>query len=441
MQQDQSAESAHAGPIPPDPYAALRIPNYRRFASGWMISTIGIQMLGVAVGWELYERTHSAFALGLIGLVQALPVIILALPGGHTADTYDRQRIVIFTQLFTTVCAVGLAVLSYYNGPVLAIYVLLMAAGCCKAFNSPARASLLPLIVPTEIFPNAVTWNSGAFQFAATAGPALGGLVIHWTGAVWPVYLITAAATLTFALSLSAVRPRTGHVRDPAADGLTFKAMVAGVSYLRQEKTVLAALTLDLLAVLLGGATTLMPVFAKDILHVGPTGLGLLRASPYIGAFLMALVLAHRPPFRHAGRALLGSVAAFGIATIVFGLSKSIALSFIALLVAGAVDNISVVIRHVLVQVRTPDAVRGRVSAVNSVFIESSNELGGFESGLVAKFFGPVVSVVSGGIGTIAVVAVIAWLWPQLRRLGPLFEPPPPPSAIPPQPASGAQIT
>lgn len=407
-------------PVPDGPYAALRISNYRRYVSGWIFSAVGSHMLGVAVGWELYERTHSALALGLTGLVQALPVILFALPGGQAADLFDRKRLVVVAQCVNVAAMLGLAAVSYFQVHYVFMYALLFLAGCAKAFNSPARASLLPMIVPLEIFQNAVTWNSFIFHLSATIGPTLGGVIIRQTGFAWPVYVLTAAGSLVFAMSLARVRPR------PRPDGprgeMTFRSMVAGASFLRREKTVLAAITLDLFAVLFGGATSLMPVFAKDILHVGPVGLGLLRAAPYVGAFVMAIVLAHRPPFRRAGRSLLLAVAGFGVLIIVFGLSRWFPLSLACLLVAGALDNISVVIRHVLVQVRTPDELRGRVSAVNAVFIESSNELGGFESGLVAQLFGPVISVVSGGLGTIAVVALIAWRWPQIRRLTTLHE-------------------
>lgn len=400
--------------IPRGPYAALKYVNYRRFAGGWIISTIGIQMMATAIGWELYERTHDALKLGLVGLVQAIPVIFFALPAGQVADLIDRRRIVFLSQLCMCLCATGLALTSLLHGPILLIYGLLFLAGCAKAFNSPARASLLPLIVPPEIFANAVTWNSSAFQFAAMSGPYLGGLLIAWTHAAWPVYATTAVGTLVFAFAVSLVRPRA---MQRTGGAMNLRSMAAGASYLLHERTVLAALTLDLFAVLLGGAASLMPIYAKDILHVGPDGLGLLRAAPYIGAFVMALVLAHRPPMQRAGPALLWSVTGFGLATIVFGLSNWFPLSLCCLLVAGALDNISVVVRHVLVQVRTPDALRGRVSAVNSVFIESSNELGGFESGLVASWFSPVISVVAGGIGTIVVVATIALAWPEIRRL------------------------
>jgi MFS family permease len=410
-----------------DPYAALRSKNYQRFALGFVTSSTGLQMLSTGIAWEIYERTGDALALGFTGLARAIPVLILALPAGQAADIFNRKKVLVATQTAFALLTAILAVVSWAQAPVWTIYLLLFLTGCARSFNGPSRSSLLPLIVEPQDFHNAVTWNSGVFQFSATGGPILAGIIIRYAHAAWPVYVCCAASCALFALTASALDPRqepreTAQASKPDDSSLgskfTLKSMTAGAGHLWREKTILAAITLDLFAVLLGGATALMPIYAKDILHVGPVGLGALKSAPYIGAFLMALVLAHRPPFRHAGPVLLLSVAAFGIGTIVFGYSTWFPLSLAALVFLGGVDNISVVIRHVLVQVRTPDHLRGRVSAVNSVFIESSNELGAFESGLVAKVFGPVISVVAGGIGTIAVVLGIAWLWPEVRRMG-----------------------
>lgn len=412
-----------AAPSKHDPYAALRSPNYRRFASGFLFSSTGLQMLGTAIGWEIYERTHDPLMLGYVGLARALPVILLALPAGHAIDHFNRKRVLIITQVAMGLAATLLAVASHLISleivPLWTIYALLVLTGCARSFNGPSRASILPMIIEPGDFHNAVTWNSSVFQISATAGPILAGLMIHQFGAAWPVYAVTAAGCFAFALSSSFLKPR--HRARPTGP-LTLRSMTAGISHVWREKTVLSAITLDLFAVLLGGATALMPVYAKDILHVGPVGLGVLRAAPYIGAFVMAIAIAHMPPIRRSGPALLLSVAGFGLATVAFGLSTSFPLSLAVLFVAGALDNISVVIRHVLVQVRTPDELRGRVAAVNSVFIESSNELGGFESGLVARFLGPVFSVVSGGLGTLVVVIAVALLWPEIRRLGSLHE-------------------
>ncbi len=400
--------------------AALREPNYRRFAVGWLPSTTGARMQGVAVTWELYERTGSEIALGYVGLSQALPVILLALVGGHAADVHDRRKLVIASQIAYFVCSLGLAAVSLWQGPVWVIYACLVASGAAKAFNSPARGALLPLLVPKETFHNAVTWNSSFFQAAAIGGPVLAGVLLGAYRAAWPVCLLAAAGALAFAVSMTTVRPRQAQ---RPTEPRSWRSLLGGFAFLRRERTVLAAITLDLFAVLIGGAMALLPVFAKDILQVGPRELGVLNAAPYVGALIAAQVLAHSRGFKRAGPALLWSVAGFGVATIGFGLSTSFWLSLGLLVLLGGLDGVSVVIRHVLVQVRTPDEVRGRVAAVNSVFIESSNELGAYESGLVAHLWSPVASVVSGGIGTLVVVAGIALAFPALRRLGALKEP------------------
>ncbi|MFZ4431254.1 MAG: MFS transporter [Phycisphaerales bacterium] len=403
-----------------DAYAALRHADYRRFAGGWLLSCAGLQMLGTAVLWEVYERTGSAMALGYLGVARALPVILLALPAGHLIDLLDRRRVLAATQWAFAFIVMALAAASYLEWPVWSFHALMVLYGCARVFNGPARATLVPLLVPIEDFHNATTWNSGVFQFSATAGPLLAGAIIHLTGVAWPIYVLTGLGCAAFAVLAMTLHPRLSE-RPAGGDR---GRVTAGLSHVWGEKTILAALTLDLFAVLLGGATTLLPIFAKEILHAGPVGLGVLRAAPYVGALLMAFWMAHRPPFRHAGRALLWSVALFGLSIIAFGLSTSLWLSVACLAFGGAVDNVSVVIRHVLVQMRTPEHIRGRVSSVNSVFIESSNELGGYESGLVASWFGPVASVVSGGVGTLVVVGLVAIGFPALRSLERLTPPP-----------------
>lgn len=402
-----------------DPYSALRSANYRNFAAGFVVSSMGLQMLGTAIGWEVYKRTNDPMALGLIGLARALPVVLCALPAGYVIDHFDRRIVLVLTQLAMGTAAAALAFVSHAHLPIYWLYVILVLMGCSRSFNGPSRATLLPQIVPPDDFHNAVTWNSGAFQLAAMLGPMLAGVLLgHFAGA-WIVYACTAAGCYTFAMTGAMLRPRAS-VRPTA--GMSWMGMFAGAGHVFREKTILSTLTLDLFAVLFGGATALMPVFAKDILHVGPEGLGALNSAPFVGAFLMSLVLAHRRPFKRAGRTLLWSVAGFGVATIVFGFSTWFPLSLAMLFLGGAVDNVSVVVRHVLVQVRTPDELRGRVSSVNSVFIECSNQIGAFESGAVAALLGPVVSVVSGGIGTVLVVMAVAAKWPQLRKLGELRE-------------------
>jgi MFS family permease len=417
---DQELMPAQDLPLPVHaPYAPLRIKDFRLYLLSSMVLTIGGQMQSVAVGWELYERTRSAMALGLVGLVQIAPVLLLALPAGHAADRYSRKRLLILAQGLMALSSAGLALLSTTRGPVPLIYVCLLLAGTAQAINRPARWSFLPQLVPGVLLAGAVAWNTSAWQIAAVIGPALGGLFIALTHGAREVYLFDLVCCAVVITLISSIRSR------PAPRGaaqVSFRSLLAGIEFVRRSELILAALTLDLFAVLLGGAVALLPVFARDILHVGPTGLGWLRAAPSIGAVAMGLTIAHRPPLRRTGAALLWSVAGFGAATIVFGLSRNFALSFVMLLLTGAFDNVSVVVRGTLVQTLTPDAMRGRVSAVNSLFIGTSNELGGFESGATAQLFGPVVSVVAGGIGTILVVLAVAWRWPGMRSLGPLSE-------------------
>jgi len=402
-----------------DAYSSFRQSNFPKYLSGNLISTAGMQMQAVAVGWELYERTGSALALGMVGLVEVLPLIVLALPAGHVADRYSRKRVLMWSQLLFAFSSIGLAAVSLSHGPIVVLYVLLFCGGIARTFQGAAKGSLLPQVVEPSQFANAVTWNSAGWQIASVIGPALGGLLIGLTHRAWPVYLSAAVTALAFLVLLLGIHPL---VSSGAPASASLEGLLGGVKFLRRTPVLLAAITLDLFAVLLGGAVTLLPIFAKDILHVGPTGLGWLLAGPSAGAVLVALVLAHRP-FRHAGRALLLAVAGFGAATIVFGLSRSFPLSLTMLVLLGALDGISVIIRSTLVQVRTPDQLRGRVAAINSLFIGTSNELGGFESGVLASAIGPVGSVVVGGVGTIVSVAVIARVWPEIRRLGRLEEP------------------
>jgi MFS family permease len=400
-----------------DPYAALRFRDYRLFTGGAVLANTGHTMLSVGVGWELYERTGDALPLGLVGLMQALPVLLFALPAGHLADQFDRRRIVLAMQFLAALGSLALAALSYVGASVNWFYVCLFLMATARAFSGPAYSAMLPQLVPVEAFANAVTWRSSGFQLASVVGPALGGLVLGLTRTAVPVYLADAVLTLLFLTGVLFVR---GRQTVGTGEPMTLQSLAAGARFVWNTKVIFAAVTLDMLAVLFGGATALLPIYAKDILHVGPTGLGWLRAAPAIGALLMALIIAHRRPPQRAGQALLWSVAGFGIATIVFGFSTSFPLSLAMLFLAGALDNISVVVRHTLVQVMTPDAMRGRVSAVNGIFITTSNELGAFESGGVAKLFGPIFSVVSGGVGTLVVVGLTAMLAPALRKLGAL---------------------
>lgn len=398
-----------------DPYQALRFRDFRLLLIGVSIASFGQQMLSVALGWELYVRTNSALALGGIGLAQIIPIILLSLPAGHIADRYDRKGIVLGAQVTLVLASLGLAGLSARRGPLLLIYGCLAVMGGAQAFGSPASSALIAQVIPAQAYQNAVTWRSSAWQLSAVLGPAMGGFLIGLLhGATW-VYVLNGGAALIFValLVVMRVQRRAAHA---VREG-TLRSLGEGLRFLGRTPVLLAAITLDLFAVLLGGATTLLPIFARDILRVGPFGLGWLQAASSVGAVCMALTLAHRPPFARAGRALLLAVSGFGVVTIVFGLSRWFALSLLMLFLLGALDNISVVIRSTLVLVRTPDQMRGRIGAVNALFIGASNQLGGFESGLAAQLFGPVVAVVGGGVGTLLVVVLVAWLWPEMRRL------------------------
>ena len=441
-----SAEPPATPPPAHDPYAALRSPDYRWYAIGNLISSFGRQVLGVAIGYEIFQRTHSATALGLVGLMGALPIVLLSIPAGLVADRWNRKAIILAAQLVTMLASIGLTVLAIQHlavpdVPALAaavrglyavaawcgeksgvvfepalplMYALLLVNGVTRAFGWAARGALFPNLVPRAALGNAVMWNSGNFELTCIAGPALGGILIAHYGVplAYGIDAACALACLAFVLPIKAPQEIAARHAHPLQD------LFSGLHFVRQSKVILATITLDLFAVLLGGAVALLPMFAEEILHVGVVGLGWLRAAPSIGAVLMALALAHFPPLRQAGKALLYAVVGFGLATIVFGCSQTFWISFLALFCTGACDNVSVVVRHTLVQVLTPDSMRGRVSAVNNIFIGTSNELGALESGITAALFGPVASVVGGGVGTILVVLATAWQWPEIRRIG-----------------------
>ncbi|HVB22498.1 MAG TPA: MFS transporter [Ktedonobacteraceae bacterium] len=402
-------------------YSAFRFGDFRLLLIGLFIASLGEQMINVAIGWELYERTGSALVLGGVGLVMVIPIMLLSLPAGHLTDRFNRKAIVIVSQVLSALGCVGLTVLSYTAGSLVLIYGCLLLIGVAVAFSSPATSTLLPQTVPEDVFQNAATWSSSASQLASVVGPALGGFVIAISGRATPVYAINAGVALVFAVLIVPLRGRQRAI--PLSEQTTLASLLEGMRFLRGTQVILAAITLDMFAVLLGGATTLLPIYAKDILRVGPVGLGWLRAAPSVGALSMSICIAHAPSFKKAGRTLLWAVAGFGAATIVFGISHSFWLSLLMLLIMGGLDNISVVIRHTLVLMRTPDAMLGRISSVNSLFIAISNELGGFESGLAAQLFGPIIAVAGGGVGTILVVLCVALLWPEMRRLRTLGEP------------------
>ncbi|HRC84196.1 MAG TPA: MFS transporter [Thermoanaerobaculia bacterium] len=400
-----------------DPFAGLRIPFVRAFAFGRAAAILGMMALSLAVGWQLYERTGSAWALGLVGLVEVIPVVVLMLPAGSVADRYARRNVAIFAHSLLALAAAGLWFASRLEAPLAVIYALLVLVGVSRAFASPSVGTILPQLLEPEQFANVNAWLATSFQLAAISGPAVGGFLIAWTGdAAW-VYAAAAAGQLLFILALwsvPALPPPAPRERHDARE------LFAGLAFIRRNPVFLAAITLDLFAVLLGGAVALLPMVAKDVLGVGAGAMGWLRAAPSLGALLMALVTTHLPPWRRPGRTLLATVAGFGLATVGFGFSKSYWLSMLCLFLTGVFDEVSVVIRMTLEQILTPDALRGRVSAVHYVFIGFSNELGAFESGATAALFGLIPAIVSGGVGTLLVVALVARVWPQLAALGPL---------------------
>ena len=405
-----------------DPYAVLRNRDLVFYLVGRFVASLGQQMLTVAVGWELYERTYSALALGLVGLTQMGPMLLFTLPAGHIADNYNRKRIILLMTLVIACASAALTVISALGAPVFWIYFCLFAAGTARTFLWPASSAFLPNLVSRQDFSKAVTWSSGSFHLSSVAGPAVGGALIALTHHYFKgsksaavVYATNAIASVVCLILIAFVRRHRAVV---VKERMTLASLIAGFKFVFVSRVILGTITLDLFAVLLGGATALLPIYARDILRVGPTGLGFLQAALPAGSFLCALVLAHRPPLQKAGRALLWAVTIFGLATIAFGLSRAFWFSLLVLFVCGSMDNISVVVRHTLVQLLTPDEKRGRVSAVNSLFIGTSNELGGFESGLVAHLVTPVFSVVSGGVGTIFVVIAVALLWPEIRKYG-----------------------
>jgi MFS family permease len=407
-------------------YAVLRNRNVLLYLTARLVSVIGHQMFALAIGWELYERTHSAFMLGLVGLTQMVPMFLFTLPAGHMADNHNRKHIIVFTSLIVAAANIALACFSALTAPVIWFYVCLFVTGTARTFLWASTASLRPQLVERRHLSRAVTWHSGIFQFSSILGPAAAGALIGICGhRAAPVYAINAAATLAFCGLIGAVR-WTHNVTEK--EEMTLKTLLTGFNFVFANRIILGIISLDMFAVLLGGATALLPVYAKEILRVGPHGLGFLQAALPAGAVACTFFLAHRPPIQKAGRSMLWAVTAFGLATIGFGFSQWFWLSFLMLFLCGAVDNVSVVVRHTLVQLLTPDEKRGRVSAVNNLFIGTSNELGEFESGTVAHLAGPaigntiatgaIIAVVTGGIGTILVVAAVAMIWPEIRRYG-----------------------
>jgi MFS family permease len=399
---------------------ALHFPIFRLLLVSTFLNEFGQQMLRVAIGWELYNRTGSALVLGGVGLAQVIPLIFLFLPAGYAADHLNRKYLLAVSQIIAMLATFGLAVLSFQQGTLPLVYACLVVLGAVESFSFPASSALIAQVLPEAAFENATTWSSSVSQLSWVLGPAAGGLLIGLLGGAGWVYIISGGFLLMVVVLL--LFTRVGPQTVPAAPARKIGALVEGLRFLGRTQVLLAAITLDLFAVLLGGAITLLPIFAKDILRVGPFGLGWLQAASSLGAVGMAIFLAQRPAFKRSGPTLLLAVAGFGVATIIFGLSRWFWLSFLMLALLGALDNISVVIRGTLALVRTPDQMRGRVGAVNSLFIGASNQLGGLESGLTAQLLGPVGSVVLGGFGTILVVALVAIIWPEMRRMGTLRE-------------------
>jgi MFS family permease len=408
-------------PAPADSRAgriAFTNPDFVLFQMARFLIVAAVEMQAVAVGWQVYDITKRALDLGLVGLAQFLPGILLFLASGHASDRFDRRKVLGTCYAGYAVCSGLLLVLALRSThAVLPIYLVLILLGVVRSFNGTASRSILPQLVPDEHFANAVAWNATTFQAATILGPSLGGILyaaFHGPSAVYAAAMLTAIGAL---LSCFRIKTRQqARRREP----MTIKTVFAGLHFIWREKLILGAISLDLFAVLLGGAVALLPVYAREILHTGPWGLGLLRTAPGVGAAVMAIALAHRPLRGRAGPTLLWSVAGFGVFTILFGVSHSLLLSLASLILLGACDMVSVIIRATLVQLRTPDEMRGRVMAVDMVFIGTSNELGQFESGLTAQWFGTVPAVLLGGVGTLLVIAVWAWIFPELRRAGAL---------------------
>ena len=413
-------------PAPADSRAgriAFTHPDFVLFQIARFLIVAAVEMQAVAVGWQVYDITKRALDLGLVGLAQFLPGILLFLVSGHTSDRFDRRKVLGACYAGYAICSGLLLAIAQLGAhsvrpiSVRPIYAVLILLGVVRSFNGTASRSILPQLVPEEHFANAVAWNATTFQAATILGPSLGGILyalFRGPSAVYVAAILTAVGALLSTFRIK-TRPQARR-REP----MTLKTILAGLHFIWREKLVLGAISLDLFAVLLGGAVALLPVYAREILHTGPWGLGLLRTAPGVGAALMAVALAHRPLRGRAGPTLLWSVAGFGIFTILFGISTSLVLSLLSLILLGAVDMVSVIIRATLVQLRTPDEMRGRVTAVDMVFIGASNELGQFESGLTAQWFGTVPAVLLGGVGTLVVIALWAWRFPELRRAGQL---------------------
>jgi MFS family permease len=406
-------------PEPPEPDGSSVGSRIARVAAARALNILGRLILSVAVGWELYERTGSPLTLGLVGLVQVVPVVALFLPAGHLVDRHDRRMLNVLASGGTGLAGVGLAVASAMAAPVSIYLALLFALGCATALHAPASAALIPTLVPRAMLARANATISSTFELAAILGPGIAGLLLWAVDAAW-VYGAVGATSVASAALYATLPPPVRSVAAAVATGR--RDVLIGLRFLFRSKLLLPALTLDLFAVLFAGATALLPVIAKDVLAVGPLGLGVLRAAPSLGAIVMAMASHRLPPWRRPGRVLLVVVALYGVATIGFGLSRSFPLSLVLLTIGGGLDNVSVVIRMTLEQMCVPDAIRGRVSAVHHIFLGMSNELGELESGVAAHLIGAAPAIVLGGAVAIAVAAAVAARWPELVRMPPLAE-------------------
>ncbi|MFZ0733246.1 MAG: MFS transporter [Candidatus Sulfotelmatobacter sp.] len=398
--------------------AAFQHPGFVLFEIARFLIVSAVEMQAVAVGWQVYEITKRPLDLGYVGLAQFLPGILLFPISGHASDRFERNKVLSTCYAGYGVCFALLLLLTERGAPAMtSIYSVLALLGVVRSFASTASRSILPQLVPEEHFPNAVAWNASIFQAATILGPSFGGILYAAFRGPSPVYVVALVTAVVATLSSFRIKP---EVKARPREPITMKTVFAGLDYIWNKKLILGAISLDLFAVLLGGAVALLPVYAREILHTGPWGLGLLRTAPGVGAAVMAVSLAHRPLRGRSGITLLWAVAGFGVFTIIFGLSHNLVLSLVALFLLGASDMISVIIRATLTQLATPDEMRGRVTAVDMIFIGTSNEFGQFESGVTAQWFGTVPAVVLGGVGTLVVIALWAWWFPELRNAGDL---------------------
>jgi MFS family permease len=401
-----------------DARAAFRYPAFMRFQTARFCIVIATEMQAVAVGWQVYEITKRPMDLGYVGLAQFLPGILLFLVSGHVADRFNRRNLLILCDFGFAICfALLLGITWRGNVSIVSVYAVLVLLGVVRSFNGPVSRAMLPHLVSAEHFASSVAWASGIFQAATILGPVFGGLIYAFARGPIAVY-VGALIAASLAIVLTFQLPSQEKARAKPAANLS--TVFEGFRYIWREKLILGAISLDLFAVLLGGAVALLPVYAREILNAGPWALGILRSAPGVGAGAMAIAIAHRPLKNRAGATMLWCVAGFGLATIVFGLSRSFALSLVALFLVGATDMVSVIVRATLIQVATPDEMRGRVNAVDMIFIGASNELGQFESGMTAQWFGAVPAVILGGIGAIVVTGLWAWMFPTLRKVNQL---------------------